>query len=105
MRWTKMNFRHNGWRTGYRYFTTWTGRQGLWGSGIGNFVRWLEQEYGPHRLYLAGPPTQEDLTRYYWTGWHLAYQPNPHWGKDTSKRRLYITEETLMWARLRGIVD
>ena len=105
MKWHKMNYRHTGWRQGYRYFTTWTGRQGLWSSGIGGLVRFLEEEYGPSRNYIPGPPTREDISRFYWTGWHLGYCPNEHWMKDTRRRRIYITESALMWARLKGQCD
>ena len=105
IQWTRMNFRHNGWKAGYRYFAAWSARSGYWGPGQRRLKEWLTAEYGPHRLYLAGPPTREDLSRCYWTGWHLPFQLNPHWNIDTEKRRLYISESALMWARLKGKCD
>lgn len=41
-----------------------------------------------------------------WTmSWGLGRMPNPHWGMDTAKKRLYLAEKTLLWARLKGHCD
>jgi len=106
MTWTKMNYRHSGWNNGYRYFTTWSRRRGLWSGDSGPLIRWLTEYYGPKSIEMLGPVTQTEMARV--SAWYtpaVGFYPNPHWGMDTSKRRVYVTEETLMWARLLGKIS
>jgi hypothetical protein len=97
-----MNYRHRGWSNGYRYYANWRARLGVYTGGLGHMVKWLSEQYGPARVYLHGPLTREQMDRYTPT---LGYYPNPNWSLDTEKRRVYVTEETLMWARLLGKTD
>jgi len=106
MRWMKMNYRHRGWSNGYRYYANWRAGLGLWSGGLGSVVQWLAEQYGPARVYRHGPMTREQLADE--TAWHrpsLGHYPNPAWNIDTEKRRVYVTEETLLWARLQGRID
>ena len=104
--WTRMNYRHSGWSKGYRYFATWSSGLGMWNGGLGHLARWLTEYYGPSRIEMHGPLTQQQLSQD--SFWHtpvVGMYPNPHWGVDSRKRRVYVTEETLLWARLMGKID
>ena len=104
MNWTKMNYRHWGWRSGYRYFTRWSHGLG-WHGTLGPLRQYLQERYGPPYILIEGPPSQEQIEDSWVKAWGLGRYPNPYWGMDTAKKRLYVTEETLLWARLQGQVD
>jgi hypothetical protein len=99
MKITKMNHRHDKWRMGYRYFTTWGRRTGTYGAGLNSTIGWLRKVYGQEVMYLQGPPRERDVGR---NGWHLPLVPNVKWTLDRRRRRLYMTEDTLSWARVNG---
>lgn len=99
-----MNYRHQGWRTGYRYFTRWSHGFG-WHGALGPLRKYLQERYGPPYILIEGPPSREQLEYSWVMAWGLGRYPNPHWGIDTAKKRLYVTEETLLWAQLSGQVD
>ena len=101
MKWYQMNYRHAHWRDGYRYFARWHWGQG-YGGTLGPLRKWLEEQYGPARIDIQGPLSAEQMSHPGYQLWHLGRYPNPHWGVDTYKKRVYVTEETLAWARLSG---
>ena len=103
-RWTQINHRHNGWGHGYRYFVTWD-RMGLYNVGLGAFRDWLAEQYGPSRIEIQGPLTAEEMANVRNQLWHLGRYRNPVWDIDIYKRRIYVTEEALAWARLSGKCD
>jgi hypothetical protein len=104
MRWTQMNFRHSGWQTGYRYFTRWNRGLG-WQGALGPLRQHLEQQHGPAFIPIEGPPSREQLENSWVMAWGLGRYPNPAWSLDPAKKRLYVTQETLLWARLQGQAD
>jgi hypothetical protein len=101
-----MNYRHSGWRHGYRYFASYSRRQGLWRNDLGDLSRWLTEHYGPKTIELYGPVTREEMSRdSFWHTPTAGFYRNPHWFLDTNRRRVYVTEETLTWARLSGRIS
>ena len=99
-----MNYRHSGWSHGYRYFLTWH-PMGLHNAGLAPFRDWLVEQYGPCRIEIPGPLDAEQMSRPSALIWGLGRYRNPNWDIDAHKRRIYVTEETLTWARLSGKCD